>query len=159
MGLILKVMVQTNGSRSLGIGRVLVVVYAILALGATGRSVYQIATQFDLAPLAYILSAVSGVVYIVATIALVAPGRSWYWTAWVTITFEFVGVVVVGFLTVFDPALFPKPTVWSDFGNGYYFVPLVLPILGMLWLRRRGVPMEHSAADADSGVVPLETSS
>jgi hypothetical protein len=25
--------------------------------------------------------------------------------------------------------------VWSDFGIGYGFVPVVLPILGLLWLR------------------------
>ena len=33
---------------------------------------------------------------------------------------------------------FPDKTVWSHFGSGYGFVPLVLPVLGLLWLRTQG---------------------
>ncbi|MBC7723650.1 MAG: hypothetical protein H7146_02735 [Burkholderiaceae bacterium] len=134
-------MVQTASSSTRGVGRVLVVVYAILALAATGRSVFQIATKFDAAPVAYLLSAVAAVVYIAATVALVAKGPTWYRVAWITIGFEFLGVVVVGILSIADPVLFPADTVWSYFGRGYAFIPFVLPILGMAWLysRRAGV--------------------
>ncbi len=111
-------------------------VYAILALGATARSVVQILTDFDRAPLAYLLSGLAGVVYILATIALIVPGRAWYRVALVTMCFELAGVLVVGTLSVFDPVLFPASTVWSLYGIGYVFVPLVLPVLGLLWLRR-----------------------
>ncbi|HEV7955796.1 MAG TPA: hypothetical protein VGP10_01425, partial [Marisediminicola sp.] len=109
-------MVQTTSPRSLGIGRVLVVVYGILALAATGRSVLQILTKFDTAPLAYLLSALSAVVYILATAALVARGRRWYVVAWVTIGFELLGVIIVGTLSAVDPMLFPADTVWSGYG-------------------------------------------
>jgi len=34
------------------------------------------------------------------------------------------------------PDDFPDATVWSHFGQGYGFVPVVLPVLGLLWLRR-----------------------
>ena len=115
----------------------LIAVYAILALAATARSLVQIIEHFETAPVAYILSAVSGLVYILATIALVKRGPTWYRIAWITITFELVGVLVVGTLSVIDPQLFPADSVWSYFGRGYVFIPLVLPILGMLWLRRR----------------------
>lgn len=119
-----------------GIGRVLVVVYAILALAATGRSVYQIATKFDEAPVAYTLSAIAALVYIVATVALVRRGRAAFRVAVLAIGFELVGVIVVGTLSLIDPVLFPDDTVWSRFGQGYLFIPLVLPVLGLLWLRR-----------------------
>lgn len=122
--------------RSLGAGRVLIGVYGVLALAATGRSVVQLTTKFGDAPVAYSLSALAAVVYIVATIALVRSGPRWYRIAWLTISFELLGVVVVGLLSVFDPVLFPRDTVWSFFGRGYVFIPLVLPILGMLWLSR-----------------------
>ncbi|MCU1406662.1 MAG: rane protein [Glaciihabitans sp.] len=122
--------------RSLGVGRLLIAVYAILALGATARSFVQIAEHFDRAPVAYLLSGLSGVVYIVATIALVKRGQIWYRIAWITITFELVGVLVVGTLSLVDAELFPSDSVWSYFGRGYGFIPLVLPILGMLWLLR-----------------------
>ena len=121
--------------RMTGIGRVLVIVYAIMALGATGRSFVQIVERFDEAPLAYTLSALSAVVYIVATLALVFAGRrGWYVVAWVAIVFELVGVLVIGTLSLVLPELFAHPTVWSWFGMGYLFVPLVLPFLGLWWL-------------------------
>lgn len=119
-----------------GIGRVLVVVYGVLALAATGRSAYQIATKLDEAPVAYALSAVAAVVYVVATVALVARGRTAYRLAVGAIVFELLGVLVVGVLSIVDPVLFPDDTVWSRFGQGYLFIPLVLPVLGLLWLRR-----------------------
>lgn len=125
---------STDTRRRLGIGRALIAVYGVLALAATGRSFVQIATRFDEAPVAYALSALAAVVYIVATVALIARGRGWYLVAWITIGFEFLGVLVVGALSLFDPALFPDDTVWSFFGRGYLFVPLVLPLLGMWWL-------------------------
>lgn len=112
----------------------LVVVYGLLALAATGRSVFQILDDFSDAPVAYALSALAAVVYIVATVALIVPGAVWYRVAWITIGFELLGVLVVGLLSIFDPVLFPAKTVWSVFGRGYGFVPLVLPVLGMIWL-------------------------
>lgn len=130
-----------------GIGRVLVVVYGVLALAATGRSAYQIATKLDEAPVAYALSAIAAVVYIVATIALVARGRSAFRVAVAAIVFELVGVLTVGVLSLVDPVLFPDDTVWSRFGQGYLFIPLVLPVLGLLWLRR--VSRARSAASTE----------
>jgi hypothetical protein len=118
-----------------GIGRVLVVVYAIMALAATGRSFVQIVRDFDEAPVAYTLSALAAVVYIVATLALVFAGRAiWYRVAWAAIVFELAGVLVVGTLSIVDPALFQHPTVWSLYGIGYLFIPLVLPFFGVWWL-------------------------
>ena len=123
-------------STSAGIGRVLIAVYGILALAALGRSVYQIATKFDEAPVAYALSALAAAVYVLATVALVARGAVWFRVAIIAIAFELAGVLIVGTLSIIDPALFPHDTVWSLFGRGYAFIPLVLPVLGLLWLRR-----------------------
>ena len=134
---------------SAGIGRVLIAVYGILALAAIGRSAYQIATKFDEAPVAYALSALAAAVYVLATVALVARGTAWFRVAVIAIAFELAGVLIVGTLSIIDPALFPDDTVWSQFGRGYAFIPLVLPVLGLLWLRRvaraRGAAAEVTA--------------
>lgn len=119
---------------ALGIGRVLVVVYAILALAAIGRSATQILTKFGDAPFAYALSALAAVVYVVATVALIARGKRAHVIAVIAITFEFVGVLVVGSISELVPQLFPADTVWSHFGSGYVYVPLLLPIFGIAWL-------------------------
>ena len=135
-----------------GIGRVLVIVYAIMALGATGRSFVQIVERFDEAPVAYALSALSAVVYIVATLALVFAGRrGWYLVAWIAIVFELAGVLVIGTLSLVLPELFAHPTVWSWYGMGYLFVPLVLPFLGIWWLATHH-PVATSAAAAPAAV-------
>ena len=121
--------------RMTGAGRVLVVVYAVLALAATGRSFVQIAQRVEHAPLAFTLSAISAVVYILATLALVFAGsRTWYRVAWIAISFELAGVLLIGTLSLFSPELFPEATVWSFFGMGYLFIPLVLPFFGIWWL-------------------------
>lgn len=116
-----------------GFGRVVVAVYAVFALSASARSLYQLATKATEAPIAYGLSALAGVVYVVATFALATNRRR---LATATIAFELVGVLAVGLLTEFDAELFPDATVWSDFGAGYGFVPLVLPCVGLAWILR-----------------------
>ncbi|WP_430593378.1 hypothetical protein [Humidisolicoccus flavus] len=127
---------SSTPSNRLGAARVLIAVYAVLALAATGRSVYQIISKFDEAPVAYSLSAVAAVVYIVATLALALRGRVWRIIAFATILFELVGVIVVGILSFTHPELFQHPSVWSAFGAGYLFIPAVLPIIGLVYLTR-----------------------
>jgi hypothetical protein len=140
--------------RGAGVGRVLVAVYAILAIAATGRSVFQIIDRFGEAPVAFTLSAFSGVVYIVATIALGARLRR---LAWITISIELAGVLIVGTLSLLAPAVLGlhsidpfgrDSTVWSAFGAGYLLIPLVLPVLGLLYLRRSGLAAAAATADA-----------
>ncbi|WP_375431475.1 hypothetical protein [uncultured Friedmanniella sp.] len=119
-----------------GPGRVLVAVYGLFALAATSRAAVQLITDYAEAPLAYLLSAVAGVIYVVATFTLARGSRTSRQVAWAAITLELVGVLAVGTASVVDPAAFPRATVWSTYGIGYGFVPLVLPVLGLLWLRR-----------------------
>ncbi|WP_439385730.1 hypothetical protein [Amycolatopsis lexingtonensis] len=114
----------------------LVAVYAIFALAATSRAGVQIGTKFHEAPLAYLLSAFAAVVYIVATIALARRGDGWWRVALVACSIELLGVLAIGTLSLVDAAAFRHPTVWSVYGEGYLFIPLVLPVIGLYWLRK-----------------------
>ncbi|MFC4589491.1 hypothetical protein [Sphaerisporangium corydalis] len=119
-----------------GPGRLLVAVYGVFALAAGARAAVQIATKYHEAPLAYVLSAFAAAVYIVLTVALARGARG---TALAACVIELAGVLVVGTLSVIDPAAFPHATVWSGYGSGYGFIPLVLPLVGLLWIfRTRG---------------------
>lgn len=111
----------------------LIAVYGVFALAASARAAYQIATKFQDAPLAYSLSALSGLIYVIATVALVRRNER---LAKLTIQIELVGVVLIGLLSLLMPEVFRHPSVWSEFGIGYGFVPLVLPIWGLWWLAR-----------------------
>src|ERR1700730_14732340 len=125
-----------RGSTRTGPGRVLVAVYAIFALSASARAVVQIATKFGHAPAAYLLSAFAGMVYILATVTLAIGTPTARRTAVLSCSVELIGVLAVGTWSLADPATFPDATVWSGYGSGYGFVPLVLPVFGLLWLRR-----------------------
>jgi hypothetical protein len=119
-----------------GPGRLLVAVYGLFALSASARAGVQIATKFSHAPVAYLLSAFAAVVYILATVALTVGTPTARRIAVVSCSIELAGVLAVGTWSLADPATFPDATVWSSYGSGYGFVPLVLPVFGLLWLRR-----------------------
>ncbi len=119
-----------------GPGRALLAVYLVFAVSAGARAGVQIATRFAEAPLAYLLSAVAGVIYLVATFTLARGGRTSRRVAWGAIVLELVGVLTIGTLSLVEPEAFPRATVWSAYGIGYGFVPLVLPVLGLIWLAR-----------------------
>jgi hypothetical protein len=122
--------------QSLGVGRLLIAIYAIFAISATARASYQLIREFEQAPLAYSLSAISALVYLLATYSLSKQEAKWQRIALYTIWFELVGVIAVGTLSLTLPEYFAHPSVWSNFGAGYAFIPLLLPILGLLWLRK-----------------------
>ncbi|OCG74341.1 hypothetical protein [Microbacterium sediminis] len=144
----------TRSRRISGIGTILVWVYGVLALAATGRSVYQMIAHFSQAPLPYLLSALAAVVYVLATAALVVSGSAaWYRVAWAAVSFELAGVLVVGTLSVMAPDLFhADDTVWSGYGAGYYWIPLVLPFLGIWWLATHRPAPERATASSPAGV-------
>lgn len=123
---------------NVGPGRVLLLAYAVFALSASVRAGFQLITKYSHAPVAYLLSALAAAIYVVATVALARGGRVAWRVATVACSVELVGVLAVGTWSLLEPDRFPEPTVWSDYGRGYGFVPLVLPVLGLWWLIRAG---------------------
>ena len=119
-----------------GFGRFLIAVYAVFAVAATSRSIVQLTTRFDNAPMAFLLSAFAAVVYIVATVGLARATEASRRVVTVSCIIELVGVIGIGTLSYIQPQDFPEPTVWSHFGSGYVFIPVVLPIAGLWWLRK-----------------------
>ncbi|GAA3052834.1 hypothetical protein GCM10017562_15840 [Streptomyces roseofulvus] len=119
-----------------GPGMLLVWLYGVMSVGAASRSVYEISAKFDEAPLAYTLSAVAAVVYVFITYTLVRGGETARRAALVCCAAELAGVLVVGTWTLVEPSAFPDSTVWSEFGYGYVFIPVLLPLSGIWWLRR-----------------------
>ncbi|MCX5534708.1 hypothetical protein OG785_29650 [Streptomyces sp. NBC_00006] len=128
---------DTKRSRLIsGPGMLLVWLYGVMVVGAVSRSAVQISTEFDKAPLAYSLSAVAGLVYAFITYSLVRGGDKARRAAFVCCALELAGVLIVGTWTLVEPSAFPDATVWSDFGMGYLFIPVLLPLSAMYWLRK-----------------------
>lgn len=125
---------------------ILIVVYSILGLAAAGRATVQILEKFSEAPVAYTVSALSAVVYIVIAVAL---WRGWENVALVGSSIELFGVLLVGVLGIVDSDLWPDETVWTGFGSGYGWVPLLLPLVALYFLlkgrKRRAVAVTVEA--------------
>ncbi|WP_405391913.1 hypothetical protein OG596_31195 [Streptomyces sp. NBC_01102] len=119
-----------------GPGRVLVWFYGVFTVAAASRSTVEMIMDFGKAPLAYVLSAAAALVYGFITYSLVRGGEKARRAALVCCAAELAGVLVVGAWTLAEPSAFPDATVWSDFGMGYLFIPVILPVTGMIWLRR-----------------------
>ena len=113
----------------------LVAVYALFALSASARAGVQIATKFGHAPVAYLLSAFAAVVYIIATVTLANGSPTARRIAILSCSVELAGVLAVGTWSLARPGHLPRCHGVVGYGSGYGFVPLVLPVFGLLWLR------------------------
>lgn len=128
-----------------GPGRLFTLLYGVFAVGATSRSVFQLATRASEAPFAYTLSALSALIYVVAFVLLLRWGHPGSRRALrVVCLIELAGVLIVGTLSLVAPDLFPHTTVWSYYGLGYVLMPAVLPVLVLRWLKRTE-PAEQAA--------------
>ncbi|HET7387306.1 MAG TPA: hypothetical protein VFJ19_11660 [Nocardioidaceae bacterium] len=120
--------------------KVLLAFYALFVLAAGARSAFQLATELGRAPLAYSLSAVAACTYAAGWVAIrrASVGRTGF--ASVMLWVELAGVLAVGTLSLVRSSWFADASVWSEYGVGYGFVPAVLPVAGLFWLRhqRRG---------------------
>src|ERR1700722_3723644 len=139
-----------------GPGRLLVAIYGLFALSASARAGVQIVTKFSHAPVAYLLSAFAAVVYILATVTLSVGSPTARRIAVLSCSVELAGVLAVGTWSLADPATFPDATVWSGYGSGYGFVPLVLPVFGLLWLRHWAKRQKTSGTTPASAPRPAE---
>lgn len=117
--------------------QVLLLLYALFTLAAGARSLVQLATDPGRAPVAYSLSLVAAVTYALGWIAIrrAADGHDGFASRMLWV--ELGGVLVVGTLSLVHRQWFADASVWSDYGIGYGFVPVALPIWGLLWLRGR----------------------
>ncbi|GAB4118572.1 MAG: hypothetical protein Fur005_20330 [Roseiflexaceae bacterium] len=121
----------------LQISRQLALVYGFFAIAAGSRALYQIATRWHEAPVAFCLSAIAALIYLIATISLHQPTRRAWWVTIAICSLELAGVLIIGTWTLLpgsQAALFARSTVWSSYGAGYLYLPLILPTIGLIWL-------------------------
>lgn len=115
--------------------QVLLALYALFTLAAGARATVQLVTQYDDAPVAYWLSLAASGTYALGWYAIREASAGNTGFASVMLWVELAGVLSVGTLSLVRPEWFPDASVWSDYGAGYGFVPLALPVAGLIWLR------------------------
>ena len=115
----------------------LTALYTFWALAICSRAAWQYATRIgDYLPTH--LSAGAGLLYL-----LIAY---WAWRGWRRtlqwgLIIELIGVIVVGTYELFYP--FGYATAWSHYGAGYLYMPLILPIAGIVTILRNGTSVSR----------------
>ena len=126
---------QTKVSR--GASDVLSFFYALWAFSALGRSSWEYLFKQNVAT--YIpahLSTFVGVLYIFIIVGLRRRSPRWWWITMALLVVELAGVLIVGTIdVVWQP--FPYATVWSKYGIGYFFMPLILPFVGLAYMLKK----------------------
>jgi hypothetical protein len=111
--------------------------YALWSFSALGRSSWEYLFKQNVAT--YVpahLSTFVGVLYIIIIVGLRRRTPRWWWATLALLIVELAGVLIVGTIdVVWQP--FPYATVWSKYGIGYFFMPLVLPFVGLAYLLRQ----------------------
>lgn len=119
-----------------GAGMILAVSYPVLALSTGVRAMYQGFLKDEVTNyLAVALSGVAAICYLLATIGFTYK-RKWAWQlSVVVLIFETVMALAIGGLSLTTTyADVIGRTVWRSFGADYGYLPLIQPILGLLWL-------------------------
>ncbi len=119
-----------------GAGMILAISYPVLALSTGVRAVYQGFFKDEVTNyLAVALSGIAAICYLLATIGFTYR-RKWAWQLSVAVLgFETLMTFIVGGLSLTTAyADVIGRTVWRSFGADYGYLPLIQPILGLLWL-------------------------
>lgn len=115
--------------------RLLTAAYTVLAIAAGARAAVQLATRATEAPVPYLLSALAAAVYLVLAVALRRGGR-WRTVALAAAAVELAGVLTVGTWEQLSAQQWADATVWSGYGAGYGWTPVLLPVIALVALLR-----------------------
>jgi hypothetical protein len=124
------------GSKATGGSDALVFFYGLWAVAALSRAAYQYLVRRppDLAPTH--ISFFVGALYVLIILGLRRRSPNAWWLTLSLLVVELLGVLVVGTVDVLWRP-FPYTSVWSAYGAGYLFMPLLLPVAGLAWLLQR----------------------
>ncbi len=128
--------VRDSGTPTRGASDALALFYGLWAVSALGRALYQYIVRRppDLTPTH--ISAFVGALYLLIIIGLRRRSPRAWWATLALLGIELAGVLLVGTVdVVWRP--FPYASVWSGYGAGYFYMPLILPIAGLWWLLQR----------------------
>lgn len=126
--------VADDRPRSLGLGRIVLAVYWIFGLVTSAIAVVDLVNHGQGALGPRFVSLLGGLVYLVAAAALTHNGRRMRVVGWSCVVVELLGPIIVGLVGLGIPEVSGARSVWADFGADFWYLPIAIPVVGLVWL-------------------------
>lgn len=126
--------VPDNRRPALGLGRIVMAIFWLFGawtLIVSIRSLIGIGGE-PLGPA--LVSLLAALIYLTAAIALTHNGRRMRMVGWASVGISLAGPILTGLLGVGTSEVSAEFSPWSRFGEYYYYLPLVIPVIGLVWL-------------------------
>lgn len=127
--------VADNRTPSLGLGRLVMALFWVFGVIVTLISVKNLAGDSE-APLGpRFVALLASAVYVIAAVGLTHNGRRMRVIAWASLVISLVGPLIVGVGALGLPSEYSLSfSPWAQFGTTYWGLPLVIPLVGMVWM-------------------------
>ena len=126
--------VKDDRRPSWGLGRVVMVIFWAFGVWTTANAIIDL-FHLDDEPLGPALTALlAGLVYLLAALGITHNGKRMRILGWTTVTLELIGPLMVGMMSVGISQLSVSRSAWANCGADYYYLPLIIPIIGLIWL-------------------------
>lgn len=123
-----------NRGASYGGGRVVMAVFWVFAIYFTYTSFVDFVT-FSNQPIGpRVLSLIAALGYVLIAAAITHNGRRMRIIGWTALLVELAGVLSTGIIGLGVADIGAIRNTWANFGAGYYYAPLILPVIGLVWI-------------------------
>ena len=128
--------VQDDRGPSWGLGRIVMLIFWLFGLFTTIPAVIYLIreTQMPIGP--RLVAVLAGVTYLLVALGITHNGKKMRIMAWAALVASLVGPFVMGLFELGIEQVSAVPSAWARFGAYYWYVPLVLPVIGLVWMWR-----------------------
>ena len=120
---------------SLGLGRVVMALFWVMAVVSVLSGTWYLIRESAVPIGPRLIAFLAGFVYLAVALGLTHNGRKMRLVAGGGLIISLVAPIIMGLLELGMPATLPSvPSPWANFGADYYYLPLILSVVGLVWM-------------------------
>ncbi len=128
--------VKDDRRPSWGLGRIVMAIFWIFGLLTTVPAVIDLIRDVNSPIGPRLVAVLAGAIYLVIAVGITHNGRKMRLISWAAMIAAFVGPYIMGLFELGVEPVSEVSSAWSHFGAQYWYVPLVLPLVGFVWMWR-----------------------
>lgn len=123
-----------NRGPARGWGRLVVAGFWLMGLVITGIAVWQLFGENDTPIGPRLTTLFAGLIYVITAVGLTHNGRRMRVIAWTCLSVALAGPLIWGLIGLGVPRIDLAWSPWADFGANTWFLSLIFPVVGLVWL-------------------------